>query len=69
MLNGMGQMKIFFGHPTCIMGVQLNMEGVVNVFPIRMVVLGFCLKGYSRHGGESFLKVLESEGFGKVVFL
>src|SRR5690606_26551849 len=62
--NALGQIEIFLGHPSGIMGAQRHLQGVVDVSPIGMVVHPLTFKGNPGHGGKGLPEILEGEGFG-----
>lgn len=61
LFNGPCQSKVFFGHAPSIMGIEINGERIVYIFPVGVVILRLTFKRYSRHGGKGFPKILEFE--------
>ena len=59
-INRLRQSVVFVGHYTsCIVGVQLKMDGVPHIRPIGMVVLFFGKKGYLGHKGKCFCEIFK----------
>ncbi len=55
------QLDIFDSDAVGIVRAQSDRQAVVDVFPIRVVILGLGQQGYRRHKTKSFSKVLKLE--------
>lgn len=61
-LNTVCQFEIPVRNPFCIMGGKPDIKGIVDIVPLRVVILGFTLKGDPGHYGESVLKIFKFKG-------
>ena len=60
-LYGPREGKILLGNPACIMCIQPDLKGIVNIVPVWMVVLYLAFKGDTGHDRKGLFEIPEFE--------